>query len=115
VYLLLKFASSGASSGVDKMPILDISVEFSESAGGFACFHHWTCSFRPSLTACPALLPRLVQVKRNTIQTAIARTTRLTTLNVMMMARATLDTWMGSEDVPRLNVLVGVAMIVRLE
>jgi hypothetical protein len=47
-------------------------------------------------------------------QNDIARATRLTTLNVMMMASATLDTWMGSEDVPRLNVLGGVAITVGL-
>jgi hypothetical protein len=31
---------------------------------------------------------------------------------VMMTAKATPETWMGSEDVPRSNVLVGVAMTV---
>jgi hypothetical protein len=96
------------------MPILDISDEFADSAGGFACFHHCVCSFRSSLIAYPALLPRLEQVKRIMIQNDIARATRLTTLNVMMMASATFDTWMGSEDVPRLNVLGGVAMTVGL-
>lgn len=35
-------------------------------------------------------------------------------LNVMVMAKATPDTWMGSEDVSKLNVLVEVAMIVGL-
>jgi hypothetical protein len=48
------------------------------------------------------------------VQNDIARATRLTTLNVMMMASATLETWMGSEDVPRVNVLGGVAMTVGL-
>jgi hypothetical protein len=48
------------------------------------------------------------------IQNDIARATRLTTLNVMIMASATLDTWMGSGDVPRLNVLGGVAITVGL-
>lgn len=96
------------------MPIWDISEEFVDSAGGFAYFHHCVCSFLPSLIAYPAFLPRLEQVKRHRIQSATARATRLTTLNVMMMARATLETWMGSEDVPRLNIWVGVAMIVGL-
>ena len=94
------------------MPIWDTSEEFVESVGGLACFHHWVCSFRPSLIAYPAFLPRLEQVKRNKIHNAIARAIRLTTLKVMMMARAALGTWMGFEDVPRLNVLVGVAMTV---
>jgi hypothetical protein len=96
------------------MPIWDTSEEFVDSVGGFACFHHCVCSFLPSLIAYPAFLPRLEQVKRNRIQSAITRATRLTTLNVMMMARATFETWMGSEDVPRLNVFVGVAMTVGL-
>lgn len=38
----------------------------------------------------------------------------LTMAKVIMMARATLETWMGDEDVPRLNVGVGVAMSVAL-
>ena len=32
----------------------------------------------------------------------------------MMIARAAFETWMGDEDVPRLNVFVGVAMTVDL-
>jgi hypothetical protein len=114
VYRLLNLPSSETSSQAGKMPILDISDEFADPAGGFACFHHCVCSFRPSLIAYPALLPRLEQVKRIMIQNDIARATRLTMLNVMMMASATLDTWMGSEDVPRLNVLGRVAMTVGL-
>jgi hypothetical protein len=112
VYRLLNFPSSEANSEAGEMPILDISDEFADSAGGFACFHHCVCSFRPSLIEYPALLPRLEQVKRIMVQNDIARATRLTTLNVMMMASATFDTWIGSEDVPRLDVFGGVAMTV---
>jgi hypothetical protein len=114
VYRLLNIPSSGTNSEAGRKPILEISDEFADSAGGFAYFHHCVCSFRPSLIAYPALLPRLEQVKRIMIQNDIARATRPTTLNVMMMASATLDTWMGSEDVPRLNVLGGVAITVGL-
>lgn len=92
------------------MPTWNISEESLESAGGLACFHHCVCSFRPSLISCPALLPRLEQVKRNSIHRATARATRLITLKVMMIARATLETWIGSEEVPSLNVCVGVAI-----
>lgn len=35
-------------------------------------------------------------------------------LNVMVMAKATLETWMGSGDVSKSNVLVEVAMMVGL-
>lgn len=92
------------------IPTYDISAEALDTAGGFAFFHHCRCSFRPSLMAYPALLPRREHVKRNKTHRAMMSAARLSTLKTMMTARATLETWMGSEGA-RTNVwvvLVGV-------